>query len=217
METNKWEIRLAIITGLFFTANSLGTCVMVGLGNSIWSQMTSQSKFVMCVGIFVNWSGTMIAWMNRAISDLRRGRFPFPPGSSSDTSLLTKKDIPQTPTAMKAAIGLATIGWLILIFGCSNFSNNMFRSEQTLTGVALTAYVGYTNALANGTLKPSVDESNAVKTARIKFAAAVLTAEQWRLAYETNSAVKPQAQAALDALVSDSSNVVALINLLKSK
>lgn len=112
---------------------------------------------------------------------------------------------------------LLTVVAVVGLFGCSNFSNNMFRSEQTLTGVALTAYIGYTNALANGTIKPSVDESNAVKSARIKLAAAVLTAEQWRLAYETNSAVKPQAQAALDALISDSSNVVALINLLKSK
>lgn len=215
METVKWEIRLAIITGCLFTFNSLGTCVMVGLGNSVWATMTLQSKFVMLVGIFVNWSGTMMAWMNRAISDLRRGRLPLPPGS--DTSLLTKKDIPPTPTLMRTAIGLIALGWVILIFGCSNFSTNMFRSEQTLTGVALTAYEGYTNALANGTLKPSVDESNAVKSARIKFAASVLTAEQWRLAYETNSAVKPQAQAALDALTSDSSNVVALINLLKSK
>ena len=118
---------------------------------------------------------------------------------------------------MKTAIGLIAVGWLIMLFGCSNFANNMFRSEQTLTGVAAASYIGYTNALANGTIHPSVDESNAVKSARIKLAASLLTVETWRTVYETNSAVKPQAQAALDALTADSSNVVHLINLIKSK
>lgn len=210
MEATKWEIRLVIITGLLFTFNSLGTSIMVGLGNSSWSVITTQSKFVMCVGIFVNWSGTMMAWMNRAISNLQRGKLPTATG---DTDIIKK---PMSPI-MKTGIGLAIVGWLVLLYGCSNFSNDLFRSEQTLGGVAFASYVGYTNGLANGTLKPSVDESNAIKSARIKLAASVLTVEQWRLAYETNSAVKPQAQAALDALVSDSSNVVALINLLKSK
>lgn len=104
-----------------------------------------------------------------------------------------------------------------LLAACTNFSTNMFRTEQTLTGAAYAAYVGYTNGLSSGAFKPSVDESNAIKSARIKLAASVRTAETWRAAYETNSAVEPLAQAALDALSSDSSNLVYLINLLKSK
>lgn len=215
MEATVWEIRLACITGFFFTANSLGSCIMIGLGTSVWSTMTAQNRFVMIVGIFVNWSGTMIAWMNRAISDLRKGRIPLPPGS--DTSMLTKHDVQPTPTVMKTALGLMAVGWLILIFGCSNFSNNMFRTEQAVTGTAYTAYVGYTNGLANGTIKVSNEESNAIKSARIKLAVSVLTAEQWRSAYQTNSAVEPQAQAALDALTDDSTNLLYLINLVRSK
>lgn len=215
METNKWEIRLAIVTGLFFTANSLGTCIMVGLGNAVWSTMTQQSRFLMLIGIFVNWSGTMIAWMNRAISDLRRGRLPLPPGS--DTSMLKKSDVAPISTIMKTAIGLIALGWAILIFGCVSFSTNLFRTEQTLTDAAYTAYLGYTNGLYSGTIKVSNDESNAIKSARIKLAASVLTVEQWRAAYDTNSAVKPQAQSALDALTSDSSNLVYLVNLVRSK
>lgn len=105
----------------------------------------------------------------------------------------------------------------IVLIGCASFSTNLFRTEQAITGAAYTAYVGYTNGLSTGTIKVSVDESNAIKSARIKFAASVLTVEKWRQAYETNSAVKPQAQAALDALISDSTNLVNLINLVRSK
>ena len=114
----------------------------------------------------------------------------------------------------KNIIGIGLVGLLI---GCASFSTNLFRAEQTVTQTAYDAYVVYTNGLANGTIKVSTDESNAVKQARIKLAASVWTVEQWRRAYETNSAVKPQAQAALDALNADSTNVVYLINLLRTK
>jgi hypothetical protein len=105
----------------------------------------------------------------------------------------------------------------VAIVGCSQFATNVFRTEQVLTGAAYTSYVGYTNALANGTLKISSDESNAVKEARLKFAASVLSLDQWRRIYETNSAAKPQVQAALDALILNSSNFVFLVNYLLPK
>ena len=85
-----------------------------------------------------------------------------------------------------------------------------------MTGVAYTAYSGYTQALFNGTLKISAEQSNAVKTARLKFAASVRTLESWRQAYETNSATKPQVQAALDALTSNTTNFVFLIHYFQT-
>lgn len=106
---------------------------------------------------------------------------------------------------------------LLALAGCAGFATHVFRTEQTVSGLAYTAYVGYTNSLANGTITVSANESNAIKTARIKLAASLLTLDGWRSAYETNSALKPQLQSALDAAVADSSNVVYLINLLKSK
>lgn len=109
---------------------------------------------------------------------------------------------------------IAVIAVAVLV-GCASFSTNVFRTEQTLTGTAYIAYVGYTNGLANGTIKPSVTESNAIRTARLDFSASVSAVESWRSAYETNSAVKPQLQSALDALTANSSKFVALINLLK--
>jgi hypothetical protein len=112
---------------------------------------------------------------------------------------------------------LIALAGLAVLVGCTNFATNLFRTEQAMTGTAYTAYVAYTNGLFNGTIKPSVDESNSIKSARIKFAASVLTVEQWRQAYNTNSAVQPQTEAALTALIGDSSNVVYLINLVRAK
>lgn len=105
---------------------------------------------------------------------------------------------------------------LVALIGCASFSTNVFRLEQVVTGSAYTAYQGYTNALENGTLKITPDQSNAVKVARIKFAASVSTLEAWRAAYETNSAAKPQLQAALDAATQNSSNFVFLIKLFQA-
>ncbi len=113
---------------------------------------------------------------------------------------------------MKRSYALIAIALLIIV-GCSKFGTNVFRTEQTLTQVAYTAYTGYTNALLSGTLKISADQSNSVRTARLQFAASISTLESWRLAYETNSAVKPQVQAALDAATANSANFVALLHL----
>lgn len=213
----KWEIRLAIITGLLFTFNSLGTSIMVGLGNSTWSTMGLQNRFTMCVGIFVNWSGTMMAWMNRAITNLQRGQLPLPPTGSGDTSLLTKAQASATPTTMKVAIGLVAAGWLILLFGCTSFSTNLYRAEQVAVGAAYASYTGYTQALANATITLTPQQSNEVKVARLKFAASVGALETWRGIYETNSVAKPQAQAALDAVLLDSSNLVYVIHFFIQK
>lgn len=110
---------------------------------------------------------------------------------------------------------LATI-ILAALVGCAGFSTNVFRLEQVVTQTAYTAYGGYLQALTNGTLKISADQSNAVKVARIQFATSVSTLESWRAAYETNSAVKPQLQAALDAATANSSNFVFLIKLFQN-
>lgn len=113
---------------------------------------------------------------------------------------------------MKLKHLLSGIGFLF-VFGCASFSTHLFRTEQTIANVAHAAYVGYTNGLANGTVHVNAGQSNAIKDARLKLAASLRTLELWRAAYETNSAVKPQAQAALDAAIADSSNVINLIHL----
>ena len=103
----------------------------------------------------------------------------------------------------------------VFVAGCASFSTNMFRTEQVAVDLAYGAYVGYTNALP--TLGITTDQSNAVKHARLSFAASVATVEAMRLQYETNSAIKPALQAAVDALLSQSSNVVWIIKFVQTK
>lgn len=102
---------------------------------------------------------------------------------------------------------------LVFLIGCASFSTNVFRTEQAAVGVAYAAYVEYTNNLA--TLHLTVDQSNAVKQARLKFAATVSVLDAWRMAYETNSAVKPQVNSALAATASSASNFVWLIHYVQ--
>lgn len=121
---------------------------------------------------------------------------------------------------MKTKITFFTVFavWVVSsMVGCANFGTNLFRAEQTATGTAYTAYVAYTNGLNSGTIKVSNDESNAIKSARMQFAAGVLTVEGYREAYKTNSAVMSQAQAALDSLTASGSNFIYLINLVRAK
>lgn len=103
----------------------------------------------------------------------------------------------------------------LALAGCVGFSTQVFRTEQTAVNLAHGAYVGYTNALPTLSITP--DQSNAVKEARLKFAASVATVDLLRVEYETNSAVKPVLQAAADSLLAQGSNVVWLINYLKAK
>lgn len=104
---------------------------------------------------------------------------------------------------------------LLAFVGCVNFSTSVFRTEQLAVNLAHASYVGYTNALP--TLRITADQSNAVKQARLKFAASVGTVEALRVTYETNIAIKPTLQAAVDSLVNQSSNVVWLIEYLKAQ
>ena len=108
---------------------------------------------------------------------------------------------------------LFIIPLLALLVGCASFSTHVFRTEQTAVTLAYGAYVGYTNALPNLHLSP--DQSNAVKRARLEFAASVSVLEAWRTAYETNGIDKTSVQAALNSTISNSSNLVWLISFVR--
>lgn len=110
---------------------------------------------------------------------------------------------------------LLLIPLVAILAGCASFSDNVFRTEQTAVTLVYGAYVAYTNALPQ--LNLTADQSNSVKQARLKFAATIGTVDAIRSAYETNSALKPQLQAALATALDQSSNVVWLINYVKSK
>lgn len=114
---------------------------------------------------------------------------------------------------MKIRILLGSVG-LALLMGCASFSTNVFRAEQTAVNLAYTSYVGYTNALPVLNLTP--EQVASVKDARLKFAASVTLLDNWRSAYETNSATETYVQSALDAVYSNSSNLVWVINYVRN-
>jgi len=107
---------------------------------------------------------------------------------------------------------LAVVAAVCLI-GCASFSTNTFRTEQTLTQLTYGSYVAYTNALHDGTIHVTPDQSNAVRTARLQFAASIGALDAWRVAYETNATVKPQVEAALIAATLNSSNFIFVAKL----
>lgn len=113
---------------------------------------------------------------------------------------------------MKTILSILVV---VALVGCTKLSTNTFRTEQAAVNLAYGAYVGYTNALP--TLHLSVDQSNAVKQARLKFAATVSTLDALRVSYETNSALGPQLQAITATLADQSSNLVWVINFVKTK
>jgi len=118
-------------------------------------------------------------------------------------------------------VPMKTVLWPLaiaaLFVACANFSTNVWRTEQTAVNTAYASYVAYTNGVASGVIKVSAEQAASIKTARLSFAGSINVVEAWRQAYETNSAVKPQLQAALDAALAQSSNIVWLISFVKGQ
>ena len=104
---------------------------------------------------------------------------------------------------------------VLFLTACTSFTTHVFRVEQVAVSGAYTAYVGWTNYLAVASPPVTPQASNAVKQARLQFAASVATLDSFRRTYETNTAVRPQLEAILDTVASQSSNVVWLINYWK--
>jgi hypothetical protein len=63
-----WVVNALMI--LFFTVNSLGTCVIAALMGKNWSLLTRSEQMLIIVVIMVNWSSMMMAFLNRSITHL---------------------------------------------------------------------------------------------------------------------------------------------------
>ena len=94
--------------------------------------------------------------------------------------------------------------------GCSMFTTNIFRTQQTSENLVYTGYIGYTQYLTSHTINPQLQIQ--IKDARLKFAATDKTIDSLRLSYETNSALKPQIEATIATLQDQASNIVWLIH-----
>ena len=83
--------RFAILWFVLFSLNALGTSIIASLTGAQWDELKGQQKFLICTAIFVNWTGTIMAYMSRAAKKIESGQLPF-----DDTSFQTK-----TPTDPK--------------------------------------------------------------------------------------------------------------------
>lgn len=117
---------------------------------------------------------------------------------------------PPNGNNLRKASPLVIPACFLLVWGCANFSTNLFRLQQTAENTAFTAYIGWTNYLTSHPV--SAEASNAVKQARLKFAATDRTLDGLRASYDTNSAVKPTIQAVVSTLGEQGSNVAWLVN-----
>lgn len=78
--------RFAILWFVLFSLNALGTAIIAALTGADWFTLDPQSKFMICVAIFVNWSGTIMAFMSKAAKKIESGQLPF-----DDTSFIEKQ------------------------------------------------------------------------------------------------------------------------------
>lgn len=77
--------RMAVLWFVLFSLNALGSSVIAALTGAQWSELDGQSKFMICLAVFVNWSGTVMAFFKSAAKKIESGQLPF-----DDTTTTTK-------------------------------------------------------------------------------------------------------------------------------
>lgn len=56
---------------VLFSLNALATSIIAALTGAKWDQISGQEKFLICVAIFANWSGVIMAFMSKAAKATR--------------------------------------------------------------------------------------------------------------------------------------------------
>lgn len=75
-----------------FSFNGLCTAIQLAFLNAEWSTMSSTSRFLVVTAIFQNWTGTMLAFMFKAINRVEHGKAII----GEDTQSWSKTDVQQT-------------------------------------------------------------------------------------------------------------------------
>lgn len=74
--------KFAIFWFVLFSVNALCTSVMAALTGADWATLDPQSKFMICVAILGNWTGTIMAFMSKAAKKIESGQLPFDDGTT---------------------------------------------------------------------------------------------------------------------------------------
>lgn len=79
--------RLAYVYAFLFSLNSACTAIATSLANAEWSDLSGSSKFMVVILIVANWTGTMLAFLNKTLSRLQQGQTLVETGN---TTTITK-------------------------------------------------------------------------------------------------------------------------------
>lgn len=80
--------KMAILHFALFSINALGTSVIASLAGKNWSLLTGSDRFIIGTAIVVNWTGTIMAFLNKSMQTMGNGKSFL----SSDTQTFTKTD-----------------------------------------------------------------------------------------------------------------------------
>lgn len=119
---------------------------------------------------------------------------------------------------------LAVLIGVGILAGCSNFVTNTQNSQIATTHIVYGAYVGWTNYYVQATntvtdpaeLAKLEQYRRLIKQARMDYAGSIGVLNSWLDAYQSNIVTKAQVQSVVDATLVNSSNLVYLINFIRS-
>ena len=75
--------RMVIFIGVLFTLNALASTIIAAFMNVEWEMLSKTSKFVLVWLIIQNWTGTMLAFMNKTLRRLESGKPPIDTGETA--------------------------------------------------------------------------------------------------------------------------------------
>lgn len=81
------EWRLAAFWFILFSVNSLCTAITAALVGADWATMDAQARFMVCVAVVLNWTGTIMAFVSKNATKISQGK-PF----DEDLTAITKTD-----------------------------------------------------------------------------------------------------------------------------
>lgn len=97
-----WGIILYV---LLFSASGLATCILGALVGTQWNTLDGQSKFMICLTVFINWSTIMMAFFSKAANRLKSGDIPISPDDTNIIAQQTKQITTATQTTVQQTLG----------------------------------------------------------------------------------------------------------------
>lgn len=95
-------MKMQIAWFCFFTLVSLGSALDTALTGAQWDQIDNQTKFMICLGVFVSWGTTMMALFSKAMARVKDGGQPFEDDDSATTTKTVSASVQTTETKSNA-------------------------------------------------------------------------------------------------------------------